>query len=242
MNCCAEVRAIIAASTDVCDAAPAACAGDCATLVSVFATTPLPPLYPNGLADYGVHACCNPPHAQPNARRARACFVSVCTAFPDDAARTDTLLVALISLAVTIPVTAFLASCFEVANDSEAPESWLEWSGMARLLVGRQANRSWNYADGQPARLVRWWIRSSSAPTIEKLVNAAHMLLAQLTCSQPPWARGGKEEEGEEEASSAHELLSKKRAYTAMGLIGLYFVWAVFVWRVATHAAHAFCA
>jgi hypothetical protein len=164
---------------------------------------------------------------------------SVCHAFPDDEMRTDSLIVALISLAVSLPVSHFLASCFEVANDSEAPESWLEWSGTARWLLGRKANRLWNYTGerGQPARLVRWWIRSSGAPAVEMLVNLAHMLLACCP-TRLPWVRRIAEEDDAADdvaaaSSAVHELLIKKHAYTAVGLTGLYLVWAVFTWRVS---------
>jgi hypothetical protein len=163
---------------------------------------------------------------------------SVCNAFPDDSVRTDSLIVALISLAVSLPVSAFLASCFEVANDSEAPESWLEWSGLARRLVERRANRLWNYTGerGQPARLVRWWIRSSGAPAVEMLVNLAHKLLASCCPAGLPWVRrriAVETHEVADDASSARQLLTKKHGYTAVGLTGLYLVWAVFTWCVS---------
>ena len=38
----------------------------------------------------------------------------VCTAFPNDDSGYDSLLVALIALAVALPVTLFLGSCFEI--------------------------------------------------------------------------------------------------------------------------------
>ena len=34
---------------------------------------------------------------------------------------------ATVSIAIAIPVAVFLQGCFGIANDSEAPESWLEW-------------------------------------------------------------------------------------------------------------------
>jgi hypothetical protein len=42
------VRAVLDAAP-FCVAAPDACAGDCATLPSVFANVPLPPYFPDGL-------------------------------------------------------------------------------------------------------------------------------------------------------------------------------------------------
>jgi hypothetical protein len=40
--------------------------------------------------------------------------------------------------AVGLPVVWFLEACFEIANDSEAPESWLEWVGWRKLVFGAQ--------------------------------------------------------------------------------------------------------
>jgi hypothetical protein len=234
-NCCAEVRAILAAATDVCEAAPAACAGDCATLPAVFATTPLLPHFPAGLADYTCHA------------------------FPDDDMPTDSLIVALISIAIALPVSIFLASCFAIANDSEAPESWLTWRGLAQLLAGRGANRRWHYTGpaGQPAHAVRWFIRSGDAPKLEMLIQLGQLAYARLTCAQPPWALEAAEAEaaaakcGDADGlsgnlaapsgangASALELQRKKRTYTAVGIAGIYLVWAIFAWCVrAPHPA-----
>jgi hypothetical protein len=35
-----------------------------------------------------------------------------------------------------IPVTVFITTCFGIANDNEAPESWLEWTGWRKLVFG----------------------------------------------------------------------------------------------------------
>ena len=97
-----------------------------------------------------------------------------CAAFPDDNLPGDSLIVALIAIAVALPVTVFLQSCFEIANDSEAPESWLRYAGLGRFVFGRMAHHRWHYTGplGQPRRLARWYIRSASAPLLESLVNA----------------------------------------------------------------------
>ena len=83
-----------------CDAA-GACRGveaNCGDLPSAFASTPVEPYFPDGLADYTCHA------------------------FPDDERPVDSFIVALIALAIALPVTLFLQSAFEMANDSECPE------------------------------------------------------------------------------------------------------------------------
>ena len=231
---------------------PAACAGNCADLPAVFATTPLLPYYPNGLQEYTCHQ------------------------FPDDDVTSDTIIVALISIAIAIPVTVFLGSCFEIANDSDAPESWLAYGGLVRFVLGRTAHRRWHYTRGeQPPRFVRWYIRSADAPKLETLINLCHSLVAWLTCRPPPWVLEA-QEAGEEEAAhvkyrargkvapdfidepvdaapgehgvtgddappassksssgqSALRVSAYKRACTAFGLLGVYATWAVFAWFI----------
>ncbi len=113
----------------------------------------------------------------------------VCTAFPDDDRPLDSFIVALIALAVGLPVTLFLQAAFEIANDAEQPESWLVWRGAARLLLGLRAHRRWHYTgpDGQPRRFVRWYIRSKDAPMPEVAAAALHALRCALTGATPRW-------------------------------------------------------
>jgi len=227
VNCCAELRAILAAAP-FCAASPdGPCAGECATLPVVFADMALPG-YPSGLQDY------------------------VCTAFPDDGVPSDSLIVALISVAIALPVGIFVGSAFELANDSEAPESWLAWRGVPKLLLGFSAHRRWHWtgAAGPPSRFVRWYCRSADAPKVEMLLNAGEALVARVTCSQPSWVAEAAERQGEDSqaggdaapsepssgASSARELLAKKRAYTAVGLGAVAGCWALFTWFIFTCA------
>ena len=118
-----------------------------------------------------------------------------CNAFPNDNLPGDSLIVALIAIAVALPVTIFLSGFFEIANDSDAPESWLRYAGLGRFVFGRLAHRKWHYTGplGQPPRFARWYIRSASAPMLESLANAALTLrtavadlLRFLTCRAVP--------------------------------------------------------
>ncbi len=62
------------------------------------------------------------------------------------------------SLAVALPVNMFLQVCFEIANDNEAPESWLEWPlSWRKLVFGFSAHRRWHYTGpaGQPVRHIK---------------------------------------------------------------------------------------
>ena len=130
VNCCAEIQALL-------ECPPVGpCRGveaNCGDLAEAFADTPVLPDYPDGLADY------------------------TCAAFPDEENDRDTFIVGLLAFAISLPVTLFLQTCFELANDSEAPESWLTWAGNSRLVLGGQAARRWHYTGpkGQPSRYVR---------------------------------------------------------------------------------------
>jgi hypothetical protein len=146
-------------------------ATSCGELPGLFATTPVPPYFPNGLSEYTCHT------------------------FPDDDRSVDSFIVALIALAIALPVTLFIAGCFSVANDSECPESWLQWAGLARLLLGGDANRRWHYTRGKPPRrFVRWYCRSVEAPLSETAANLLRSARAWATGTRPPWIVEAEEE------------------------------------------------
>ena len=165
VNCCSALREAAAAA---CSGAAPACPANtatmrCADLLTAIAAPASS--YPPALLDW------------------------TCAAFPNDNLPGDSLIVALIALAVAVPVSIFLSGCFEIANDSEAPESWLRYAGVARILFGRLAHRRWHYTGplGQPKRFVRWYIRSVDAPRLETLTNTLHAIHAAVTGAPPPW-------------------------------------------------------
>ena len=169
VNCCAQVVSLLDSGPDGgnCPAA-GSCRGfngTCADIVQQFTDVPILPDYPAGMADY------------------------TCDAFPMDSKPVDSFVVALISIAINVPVVLFLRTCFGIANDSEAPESWLEWSGWRRFVFGFDAHRQWHYTGpaGQPNRHVRWFLRSVGAPPSETVINLGHSAVAFATCSDPPW-------------------------------------------------------
>ena len=256
-NCCAEVQALLGCpAVGPCRGVE----GNCGDLPSVFADTPVPPYFPNGLQDY------------------------TCIQFPDDNSPRDSIIVALIALAVAIPVSVFLQSCFEIANDSEAPESWLFYGGVVKLACGLQAHRRWHYTRGkQPSRFVRWYCRSVDAPKPETIENLYHAAVSWIMGRKPPWTIEAEEAEAEAEVvkpshkadlvsapvdhdasetaagygngdaacleeveeseksgseasfASAAELQASKRRLTAVGLAGVWLVWAIFAWFIFTY-------
>jgi hypothetical protein len=214
--------------------------GTCGQLAEQFAAVPVLPDYPAGMADYACHA------------------------FPDDDAPLDSFIVGLISIAIALPVASFCQTCFAIANDSEAPESWLEWVGWRKLVFGFNAHRKWHYTKrAQPLRHVKWFIRSIGAPQTETAMNLLVSVRCWLTCTEPPWiveardaeeeaeAAGTADEEakpakaGSEKAStsssvrSARALSRYKRSVMAIGLAGIYICWAIFTWCVRPCVVHA---
>ena len=191
-------------------ASPAGCrgfSGNCADIVDQFADLPVLPDFPNGMSEY------------------------TCTAFPNDNNPVDSFIVGLracvrcllcferplirpacaVSIAIALPASLFLASCFSIANDSEAPESWLEWYGWRKFVFGLNAHRKWHYTGplGQPMRHVKWFIRSVGAPPPETAINLWHSLLAWATGTDPPWVEEWREAmEAETDGAEALEPAS----------------------------------
>ena len=150
----------------------------CSELMTQFVDVPVLPDFPDGLADW------------------------VCQAFPNDDNQVDSFIVSLIALAVALPVTFVLETCFAIANDNEAPESWLEWVGWRKFVFGFVAHRRWNYTLGpQPVRHVRWYVRSVGAPKTETAMNLFYSAKAWLTGTLPQWTIEA--HEAEEEAAAA---------------------------------------
>ena len=183
--CCADVVSILNSGPDGgnCPAA-GSCRGfngTCADIVQQFTDVPILPDYPAGMIDY------------------------TCDAFPMDSKPVDSFIVGLISLAISLPVVLFLQTAFAIANDSEAPESWLEWYGWRKFVFGFNAHRKWHYSGpaGQPNRHVRWFVRSVGAPPTETAINLMHSAAACATCSEPPWVVEAREA-AEENAAAAN--------------------------------------
>ena len=190
MYCCAAVRLLLDSGPDGGECPPVGdCRGfngTCGLLPDQFATVAVLPDYPNGLQDW------------------------TCTAFPNDDSQIDSFIVGLISIAIAIPVTVFITTCFGIANDNEAPESWLEWSGWRKLVFGMNAHRRWHYTRGDPpVRYVKWYVRSAGAPVTETAANLWRSFYAWVTNSETPWAEEAIEAEQAADEEAAQQKLSR---------------------------------
>ena len=186
VNCCFDVRSLLDADDPGICPPVGPCRGFeglCADIPAQFATVPVLPDYPNGLQDYTCHA------------------------FPDDDNPVDSFLVGLIALAVALPCTLFLGSAFELANDSEAPKSWLEWSGLVpKLVFGFRGHHRWHYTRGPkpPPWFVLWYVRNYSSPNLELLIDFCKWLVAKVLRRDPEWVIEGRErQEAEAEKREA---------------------------------------
>jgi hypothetical protein len=151
--------------------------GTCGQIAEQFADVSVQPWFPDGLSEYTCHA------------------------FPDEERQLDSFLVGLISIAIALPVANFCQTCFAIANDSEAPESWLEWVGWRKLVFGFNAHRKWHYTKrAPPVRHIKWFVRSVGAPQTETAMNLWVSLKCWLTRAELPWIEEAREAAEEAEA------------------------------------------
>ena len=244
-NCCLELRTILGCGP----AGPCrGFAGDCADMAAQFADVQGPFLYSDG------------PGEAPSEHDSLGDWV--CHAFPDDAYVTDQFFVGLISVAVALPVDLLLARAFEIANEGEMPENWLDLPpGKYRLLFGKDLHRGWHLDDPrrpvQPGAL--WLIENGDAP----LGLVAFLLRAQLT-RLARWLRGARSDKpegddndasppapGSPRASGASDESAGaaarrdalvKRLYASAGLLGVYVCWTLFAWVIFVRAVPCACA
>jgi hypothetical protein len=167
----------------------------------------------------------------------------VCHAFPDDAYITDQFFVALIGVAVALPVDLFLQYAFEVANEVDgAPEAWLIWRGLWKMVLGKKAHANWHFTDAtrqHPSELALFIITNEDPAWPEVLgfllTWVPHRLLAlirSVMCMKVEAEEEEKSESSEESAGAeARRDRLMKRLYASAGLIGIYVTWAIFSWR-----------
>lgn len=66
-----------------------------------------------------------------------------CHAFPDDAQPVHTFIAGLIMSAIAFATKGVIERLFERSNDAPAPELWLRFSGISKILLGGAIN--WRY-------------------------------------------------------------------------------------------------
>jgi hypothetical protein len=176
----------------------------------------------------------------------------VCHAFPDDAYVTDQFFVGLISVAVALPVDLFLARAFEIANEGDVPENWIDAPpGKWKLLLGKDMHNGWHLAD--PAKpvsdFILWLIGEQAEDFVSSLLMLPVWLLGRLrgrcAAAKPQW--GAEQGENEDEKADQDDAQSsgggsshasadaradalRKRLYASAGLIGVYVCWTIFSW------------
>ena len=168
----------------------------------------------------------------------------VCTAFPDDAYITDQMLVGLISVAVALPVDLFLARAFELANEGNAPESWLEApAGKWKWVVGKNGHNDWRLADPKVpiSDLVLWLVRYGEEPIyaiVFRLIAWLRRKLRAKLYGPEPEAEEAEEEGGDDASAASREARADaitKRLYASLGLLGVYMCWTIFAWFIFTY-------
>ena len=238
-------------------------AGDCADLVDQFVD--LQGCYVYGdpgaeeahdtLVDYGAFSflLCSFTFVGVPCSRVLAFLYAVCHAFPDDAYVTDQFFVALISVAIALPVDVVLNRMFEIANEGELPETWLEapptkW----RKVLGDDCHNGWRLADpAAPVRDVVLWLvherNEGFVATVLRLVNwlwshvHARSEPDKLVADPEPDGADDKASEASDDSSSsasaaaAREALAK-RLYASAGLLGIYMCWTIFSWVIFVRA------
>ena len=161
----------------------------------------------------------------------------------------------LISVAVALPVDLFLARAFELANEGDAPECWLDApAGRVKLLLGKDAHAGWHLAD--PAKpvsdLVLWLVRYSSEPLFASMLRLLGWLWGRC-CGrgkQPRAAADADDHHGDKSprkgelaeapsgtssggaSAAARADALTKRLYASGGLLGVYICWTIFSWCV----------
>ena len=201
-NCCSALRLILDSGPDGGACPPVGpCrgfVGNCADITAQFADLPVLPSYPDGLADFECHA------------------------FPDDARFGDTILVGLLSCGVALPVTIFIFTCFDLANDNEPPDSYLRWPLAWPMLVwGLNAHRRWHYTKKEPpARFVKWFCRFRADPIPAIMLQVVIGIWCSITCAETPWNKEAREAEEEEaEESESTKVLHKETLVERMSLL-----------------------
>lgn len=145
---------------------------------------------------------------------------------------------------VALPVDLLLNHLFEIANEDELPETWVEAPpASTRMVLGRNCHNGWRLAD--PATpvsdIVLWLVHQRKERYFATAVRLVKWLWRNLRPRAPRLARLSFETELGLPASAAgsdagdgaaHADAVAKRIASAAGLIGVYAVWVIMSWFI----------
>jgi hypothetical protein len=145
--------------------------------------------------------------------------------------------------AVALPVDLLLNHAFELANEGELPETWVEAPpATARMLLGRRCHNGWRLADpAAPVRdVVLWLVHQRKERYIATAVRLTKWLWNSLRPRAPRPARLSFGAEPRAAASAASGSVGgearsnalAKRLASAAGLIGVYVTWTIMSWFI----------
>jgi hypothetical protein len=177
--------------------------------------------------------------------------------FPDDDRLIDKLVVALIAIAVAIPVTLFVGTLFDEANDVDEPKIQMQMpetvirKRVYALIFGRKPHKNWHFVDAtgkqQVSGILRWWIRYGYEEPVVFIPYhfwrwARRRLRGHPLNLQEPQqveehsaaneAEHTREQEVVEARKEAQALHRNRRLLGTIGVLGVYCIWAIFSWFI----------
>ena len=137
---------------------------------------------------------------------------------------------------------------FEIANEDELPETWVEAPpATTRMVLGRNCHNGWRLAD--PATpvsdIVLWLVHQRKERYLATIVRMAKWLWRNMRYRTPRPARLSISAElgshvlaagSDAGGGAARADATAKRFASAAGLIGVYAVWAIMSWFIFVRA------
>ena len=215
LNCCLEARALVGCSPVTAEPC-LGYTGDCADLATVFAGISFEnaPGIPD---DY------------------------VCLQFPNDDSQRDSLILGLISWAVSLPVIILILNCFWCANAPDYDPAWLRWDFQRRIFMGRA---NWRYApsDGtkRPSAAKRC---AATAWGVNIYYNTQQYLIERPTAFFFRIAQRRRVRRGLPELDPAGRLGAglmtqiKMQLFGVIGMAATYLIWALMSWIIFTYGS-----
>ena len=233
-TCCGQMRVLLDCHPD--PLVPCrGFSGDCADLKLQFATLAHDNAHAN-LATSGPWAW------QCSALQGLASFE--CHAFPDSASAHDKIYAGLITTAIALPMHHILGVLLQMSTEPDLSFSWLSMQPLLHMLTSllrlRTLGGNWRWRGARPFFLVRYLQRYSIQPfkSVLEWVCAALAALVVRCYGHNAAARRTLEEVPPDERAATEAELRRAVARRVAGVLGLllvYFVWAVCVWYCLTY-------